>query len=49
MQITSLSCLSNDELLTHIQLKDELTDWEIELSQRLQLALDMLEEHGLNS
>lgn len=49
MQTTSLSCLDNEEILVLVDSKEELTDLEIELSQRLQLALDLLEEHGLDS
>ena len=44
MQVTEYSSLTSDELVQHVDLSEEATPLEIELAQRLTLALDMIEE-----
>lgn len=49
MASTILALITNDELIEYIQLMETPSELEAELAQRLQLAIDMLEEHGLNT
>jgi hypothetical protein len=46
---TEYSILTDEELLQHVASKDKPSHIEIELAQRLAIALDLLAEHGLNS
>ena len=49
MASTVLALITNDDLIEYIQLMETPSELEAELVQRLQLAIDMLEEHGLNT
>ena len=44
MKRTCYSCLPTDDLLIYALTRDNRTDMEIELAQRLALAVDMLKE-----
>lgn len=44
MERTSLAFLENEELLTLTQCKDNRTELEVELAQRLTTAIDYIEE-----
>jgi hypothetical protein len=44
MKITEYASLSTEELILYAQLRDGATSLEIELAQRLTLAIDMIEE-----
>jgi hypothetical protein len=46
---TEYSVLTDEELLQHVAFKDKPSHLEIELAQRLAIALDLLAEHGLDS
>jgi hypothetical protein len=46
MQLTGYSILSDDELLTYTLFKEDATQLERELAQRLQLAKDERESDG---
>jgi hypothetical protein len=41
---TELSYMTDEELMTHTAMKQDATPLEIELMQRLEIALDALEE-----
>lgn len=43
---TEYSILTDEELLQHVAFQEKPTAAEIELAQRLALALDLLAEHG---
>ncbi len=49
MASTTLALITNDDLIAHVQQMDTSSEFEAELALRLQLALDMLEENGLNT
>ena len=46
MQRTSYSTLTDDELIALVEMRDNRTEIEIELKQRLELALDELASAG---
>jgi hypothetical protein len=44
MKRTSYSCLPTDDLITYALARDSHTEMEVELAQRLMLAVSMIEE-----
>lgn len=49
MTLTALAIVPDQDLIAHVQQLDSPSDYEVELAQRLELAIAMLEEHGLNT